>query len=922
MEGQSFNPDGMKIQATYSDDTTEILTDFTITPAGALQVTDHTVTVSGEWGGMEYSYDFAIQVIEKEVSEIKIHTPPVNTIYAADESIDLSGLKVAAYYTDFPEKPVILEDGDYEAVLNGGELTVIYTYNGRNVFADMKFTLLESLAPVENTEGFYELDSSDDLVWFANQVSNLKNTSICATVTAEIIASDLFMGVGKSGAYFAGTFDGGNHTITLSMTTDATAGLFTGVSGGTIRNVVVAGSVVSDATTSGVAGVAAYVGKDGAVIENCVNKAAINGGGSVGGIVGKTAEAVTTISNCTNEGTVTSEGDYAGGIIAYAAKSVTITDCINLGMVSGNSRVGGIAGFANGLAEDSCVSIQRCGNDGVITTSSTAGGILGYSESAYDQILLCYNGASVTATALAGNSGVGGLAGFFAGRMDSSYNLGSISCSDNAVISEFHNAGVGGLIGLAYACRISNSYQSGGVSGDGSSQVKTGSLVGYVYYGTTNISNAYYLAAEHTEAYGGSVNDMAILSGDYACKTEEELVALAETLGSNFKANSNKDYHGGFPVLAWERADHVHVWDEGVITKEPSCTKPGEKTVTCVEGCGVTLTQQIEPLGHQPDGGVVLSEATCMQYGKLRYTCTVCSEFWHQAIEKTEHQYKSEVTMAGCTTGGYSVHTCTRCGSSYTDHETSPLGHSWDKGSVRVEATCTRSGEKVFHCTRGACDAVSKKTLPSTGHQWGKGVTAKVASCTASGLLRYDCVCGASKTAAIQALGHGWGSGTTVKEATCTEDGTLKVDCIRCGKTENQVIAAVGHDYQVTEEKSECSADVGAFYCCTICEDHYHENDAVLGHSWDDGVVTTEASCTEAGVKTFTCKDCQETRTEEIQKTGHRFEDGICTNCGEAENIPDDVPEEKNGGQMGTWLLFAALLAVIALVLNRMKIFK
>lgn len=44
---------------------------------------------------------------------------------------------------------------------------------------------------------------------------------------------------------------------------------------------------------------------------------------------------------------------------------------------------------------------------------------------------------------------------------------------------------------------------------------------------------------------------------------------------------------------------------------------------------------------------------------------------------------------------------------------------------------------------------------------------------------------------------------------------------------------------------------------------------AILGHSWDKGVVTQEATCTETGEKTFTCEACGETKTEAINAKGH-----------------------------------------------------
>ena len=42
--------------------------------------------------------------------------------------------------------------------------------------------------------------------------------------------------------------------------------------------------------------------------------------------------------------------------------------------------------------------------------------------------------------------------------------------------------------------------------------------------------------------------------------------------------------------------EHTHVFDEGKVTKEPTCTEPGVKTFTC--SCGETKTEEIPALGH------------------------------------------------------------------------------------------------------------------------------------------------------------------------------------------------------------------------------------------------------------------------------------------------------------------------------------
>ena len=47
----------------------------------------------------------------------------------------------------------------------------------------------------------------------------------------------------------------------------------------------------------------------------------------------------------------------------------------------------------------------------------------------------------------------------------------------------------------------------------------------------------------------------------------------------------------------------VHVWDEGKVTKEATCTEAGVKTYTCTM-CGETKTEEIAALGHNYENGV------------------------------------------------------------------------------------------------------------------------------------------------------------------------------------------------------------------------------------------------------------------------------------------------------------------------------
>ena len=164
-------------------------------------------------------------------------------------------------------------------------------------------------------------------------------------------------------------------------------------------------------------------------------------------------------------------------------------------------------------------------------------------------------------------------------------------------------------------------------------------------------------------------------------------------------------------------------------------------------------------------------------------------------------------------------------------------------------------------------------------------------------------------------LAHSYDDGTVTEAADCTTDGVLTYTCSVCGETKTETIPATGHDYDydnvswtwaadyssataaVTckndpDHVIEVSADVSSVTTAAVCETAgqivytaeavfsgsgtYTDTETVvlaaLGHSWDDGVVTTEPTCTEAGVLTYTCEnDSSHTYTETIAATGHSW---------------------------------------------------
>jgi len=102
-EGQSFDPAGMVVTATYSDNSSADVKTYTVSPSGALATTDTIVTISYTEDGVTKTATQAITVsaaATKTLSSIAITTAPATTTYTAGKSFDPAGMVVTATYSD------------------------------------------------------------------------------------------------------------------------------------------------------------------------------------------------------------------------------------------------------------------------------------------------------------------------------------------------------------------------------------------------------------------------------------------------------------------------------------------------------------------------------------------------------------------------------------------------------------------------------------------------------------------------------------------------------------------------------------------------------------------------------------------------------------------------------------------------------
>lgn len=407
-----------------------------------------------------------------------------------------------------------------------------------------------------------------------------------------------------------------------------------------------------------------------------------------------------------------------------------------------------------------------------------------------------------------------------------------------------------------------------------------------------------------------------------------------EALGHNWRTSSDKNSKTCIRC----KTTHIHTWDEGKYSVEPTCKDAGKKLFTCTD-CGDTKTVAVKSLGH--DYQLVRTDpATCTTPAINHYACSRCEDTvdqedkdhpalghdWKKNDDGTvtcqrcgqthEHKWNTEViSEASCTTDGVTRHTCSICGDTYDDVVKG--GHKWtykktgtntsvclctvcgktkehdfsvfsDKESEKKDPTCTKAGMVVATCADcGRRRWVYDETRPALGHDW-KDNGDGTATCQREG-------CGKSHT-------HTLDEGEVTKKPSCEEKGVKTYHCKEadCNYTKTEDIAATGHNWDDGKITTEASCDHTGVktYTCKTCGDTRTETIAMLEHTWDEGQVTTKPSCTEKGIRTYTCKVCKATKTEDIEATGHDYKvkdhkDATCTEDGYTTSVCKNCGDEK-----------------------------
>ena len=149
------------------------------------------------------------------------------------------------------------------------------------------------------------------------------------------------------------------------------------------------------------------------------------------------------------------------------------------------------------------------------------------------------------------------------------------------------------------------------------------------------------------------------------------------------------------------------------------------------------------------------------------------------------------------------------------------------KAIEQIAPTCVENGKIKYECSQ--CGDVYEDVQYTTGHKY--NITTTPSSCTESEHIIYQCsVCGDRyETEGNYPSGHSYVS-TVIIAPACTTEGQRKVRCENCGDEYTVIIAANGHNYEITDTKSE-SGKTTRTYTCSECGHSYKQE---LGNQYEE----------------------------------------------------------------------------------------
>lgn len=587
-------------------------------------------------------------------------------------------------------------------------------------------------------------------------------------------------------------------------------------------------------------------------------------------------------------------GTYRDGTADNEKGAVTINIKDNAHIVSatgGSDSTSGGAGIGGGLNSGKSIINILKGTIGNVIGGRFAAGI-GSGQSSKSEVNIS-GGTLQTVTGGACGAGIGG--GFDGSSSDVTITGGTLQI----VTGGAYGAGIGsGYYGGSSTVNISGNAKLKNVTGgeDGGAGIGSGysssSSSVTISGGTVNAAGNQYSTSGSSGSDGKTLDDVIRLKENdtlgLVTLVESGTYSISRLFHNGFYAANVPSFHSPNRVEAEmseaEKAQYgdissVHNWKVS-NREDPTCGKDGYIDYICMVGkCGATFRHTLPATGqHTWNEGVVTRKPTCTEKGVRTFTCSVCHNIRTEDIPTTgEHQWKLlSTTAATCGQDGTVTYQCEVCNETKTETLNATGQHSYGAGVVTKAATCAEPGIMTYTCV--VCNDSYTESIPvdKSTHKWDAGVVTKEPTCTADGVRTFTCsVCGDTRTEAIKALGHEYGEWVIDRDATCVEEGSKHRDCIRGDATQTEAIpVSKTHtfgEWVITKEPT-CTEKGERQRSCTIsgCVVTETEELPALGHQWSDWTPVKGDSSREYRI----CEVCNEV---EYRDVSHNSDSSIST---------------------------------------------
>lgn len=347
------------------------------------------------------------------------------------------------------------------------------------------------------------------------------------------------------------------------------------------------------------------------------------------------------------------------------------------------------------------------------------------------------------------------------------------------------------------------------------------------------------------------LNSSHKLSGSASAKLDGAVVSAS---GSSVTINVACNHNYG----DWKKSDDAK--------HERSCT-----------ACNNDETEK-----HTWNDGSVTKEPSCKEEGKTEYTCTKCGAKKSETLSKTDDHEMKNLTYVN-STSHQSV--CSVCQKSIVSD------HVWEMTNVLKKATCKEEGKATFQCT--GCKEEKTETVPmSTKHTYDHGCDK---DCNVCGLPRetehkyksawtqdkqnhyHKCVhCGDKKDVAAHIPGP---EPTEKKPQKCTVCGyVIKPALTHTHKFGDALVTdQTGHWYVCTgcDEKKDYTVHDFENDCDGLCETcgYTRETEHVTAQDWKSSPEGHSSYCEHCGM-------IEETFPHTPGEAATEFTAQVCAQCG------------------------------------------